>query len=372
MSERTAKAWATIFASAAAAIVAVVVALGQVGVFDDDPPPAAAPIFPGVTFDKDNNVSPAEKVESGARPLASSPAVPELANVGPDIHEDARDETPPGISRDEADDALVNPPGLRKPQPFRGGAQTVRCDSHPVRNWSYRASGVRVSQFVLHFTVSPPGSINGIRAMFDNPSSGASSHIGLELDGECQQWVDWAHKAWTAGAFNSASDQVEIVTNNLTRNEWLAAPILRDAILARIIVERLKARGLPPTLVDPEGCTPRAGVTDHNRLECGNNHWDVGPGFPWDKLMAQVRQLYKHGAVCDRKCAAKRKQKNVVDGRIRKHAELHERYTAAGCRRNMHERRLREYTRPECKALKRKGHSQHLGVTRAKRKLRSL
>ena len=101
---------------------------------------------------------------------------------------DLRDPTPVGITPQEADDALVTPKGLEAPQP-PAGAQSYRCDRNLVRNYSDRSQGVRVSQFVLHFTVSDPGSIDAIRALFNNSASQVSSHLGLELDGECQQWV---------------------------------------------------------------------------------------------------------------------------------------------------------------------------------------
>jgi hypothetical protein len=211
-----------------------------------------------------------------------------------ELHEDARDETPVGVDRSEADEALVTPDGVGKPKPA-GGAQNYRCERNYVVNFSNRAAGTKVSMFPLHFTVSRPGSLASIRSLFNTPSFGASSTFGLELDGECEQWVPFDKKPWTQGAFNSVSESVEIVCCNageLSRSEWLAAPIIKRGILANIVADRLRARGLPPRLVDPVGCTPKAGVTDHDRLECGNSHWDVGKNFPWDVFMRQVRRYH--------------------------------------------------------------------------------
>lgn len=224
---------------------------------------------------------------------------------------DLRDPTPAGVTLDQADDALVTPKGLQAPQP-PAGAQNYRCDPNPVRNYSDRSSGVKVSQFVLHYTVSNPGSIDAIRALFNNPAAQVSSHLGLELDGECQLWVPFSKKSWTEGAFNSVSESVEIIccaNGPLTRSQWLAAPIIKNGILAQIIRDRARARGIPLKLVDPSGCTPKAGITDHDRLECGNNHVDVGKNFPWDVLLKQL-------------AASERKADNLVSIR-RSHRIIH-------------------------------------------------
>jgi hypothetical protein len=219
---------------------------------------------------------------------------PQESEETPELHEDAYDETPPGVSRDEADEALVTPPGVG-PGKAPAGAQNYRCERHYVENAWNRAAGSTVSMFVLHFTVSSPGSLQSIWRLFNTPSFAASSHLGLELDGECELWVPYTMKAGTQGAFNSASESVEIICcpkTDLSRKEWLDTPIIRRGILANIVADRLRIRGLPARLVDPEGCTPKAGVTDHDRLECGNSHWDVGKNFPWDVFIPQVRRFY--------------------------------------------------------------------------------
>ena len=213
---------------------------------------------------------------------------------GIEAHEDARDETPPGVPLEKAREgqAQTRAPGLRAPQPL-GGAQNYSCRYRPVVNWSYRSpAGVRVQLLVLHITVSPFGSINGIFNAFNTPSFGASSHLGLEpKTKECQQWVSFDKNAWTEGNFNSRSDSIELVVPRLlTRAEWLALPIIRDGTLAAIIRDRTRARGLPIRLVDPQGClVQEAGITDHDRLECGNDHVDVGREFPWDVVLRQAR-----------------------------------------------------------------------------------
>jgi N-acetyl-anhydromuramyl-L-alanine amidase AmpD len=187
----------------------------------------------------------------------------------PDVHEDAVDETPPGVSPDaiatgrkfEAHQAATQ---LSTPaQPV--GAQNYSCRAHPVANQS-GLNGKRVG-VALHFTVG--GTIESVWQLFNRPSFGASSNYGISLTGRCEQWVPDSRKAWAQLTANSAYISIEITTNDLSR--------------------ALRAIGAPAKLVDPTGCNWLAGVTDHNRLECGNSHWDVGEHFPWDVFMRQVR-----------------------------------------------------------------------------------
>jgi hypothetical protein len=227
-----------------------------------------------------------QQMEASDKP---TPAEARSDDAAPE--QDLVDETPPGISRDESLDAQVTPPNVGEPLPAVG-AQRYSCPANLVRNRSARAPGTRVSMFVLHIAVVRPGALAAVRRLFDSPAFGASSTLGIELDGECEQWVPYSQKPWTQGAFNSVSESVEIMTNLISRSEWLRAPIIRDGTLAAIVADRLRARGLPPRLVDPVGCTPVAGFTDHDRLECGNSHVDVGTGFPFDVFERQVRAAY--------------------------------------------------------------------------------
>ena len=159
------------------------------------------------------------------------------------------------------------PEDLGPPLPV-GGAQLLSCTSNPVRNFSTRAAGSVVSMPTLHYTVSTPGTLDAIRGLFDDPNFAASSHTLLEPSGRCVQIVPFSKKAWTQGAFNSVADSVEIICcrTDPSRAWWLAQPIIAKSLLASWIVDRLRARGLPPKLVDPIGCEPLAGWTGSRPL----------------------------------------------------------------------------------------------------------
>jgi hypothetical protein len=236
------------------------------------------PSLPPVVVDANQQVSRAEQAAEDHR-----------GDLG--VHEDARDETPPGVTADERDHLLDEQRDVAKgldPQPV-GGAQSVTCRRHPVVNQS-ALSAPRVG-VALHITVSPEGTRNAIWGLFNTPAFAASSNYVFELRGSdpCWQLVPENRKAWTQGTFNSAYVSIEIVSNLKTRAEWLASPNFANGQLAALVRDISKRVGNPLKLVDPEGCTPLAGITDHLRLECGNDHVDVGTGFPWDVFIKQVR-----------------------------------------------------------------------------------
>lgn len=246
--------------------------------------------------------------------------------VGVDLHEDSKDETPPGVSKEElkqgeaqtqaAADAMLVAPS----QP--AGAQNYDCRKHYVVNQS--ALTHKVIGVAMHFTVSDPGSLDAIRRLFNTPAFGASSTFGFELyNGRCEQWVPLNRKAWAQLSANSYYWSIEIASKDRSRASWLAAPAIKNGSLAGLVSDLLKQAGAPPRLVDPQGCTFLPGVVDHSRLECGNTHWDVGKNFPWDVFMHQVR-LHYYGSDCSTRC------KRTKDLRLR-HKRTHKAIRDRNC-----------------------------------------
>lgn len=284
------KAWISIVAVITITVgaFAITVNLGDDG---DTTVTITIPGLQPVQADRDNQTGPGGVGSSAARP-GSDGVTAATGEVGTVIHEDARDETPVGVPAAAAS-ALVHQSdaqGKGAPRPV-GGAQNYRCSRKLVQNYSNRAAGSRTLGFVLHYTVSRPGSLWAIYSLFNSPSFGASSHLLLEPTGKCVQIVPFNKKAWTQGAFNSTSESVEIMAMGTeSRSWWLNQPIIKKGILASIVRDRLRANGLPLRRVNPRGCGwQRSGWTDHNALECGNNHHDVSPNFPYDVFAKQVR-----------------------------------------------------------------------------------
>lgn len=244
--------------------------------------PTVVQADPGNELEPDESAEAVVGTESEVLPAASTP----------DVHEDARDETPlqPGVENGPPE-AKVEAPGVAEPVDLLG-AQVHSCKRRYVRNQSARNGPV--SMIVLHITVG--GTLDSIYQLFNTPSFGASSTYGMSLEGKCENWVPVDRKPWTQLAFNSASESIEITTFLLTREQWKSHGLIKNGVLASLVADRLKARGLPPKFVNPVGCFPQAGFTDHLRLECGNLHVDVGDGFPWKLFARQVRRFYYGGA----------------------------------------------------------------------------
>lgn len=246
-----------------------------------------------VLADKDQQLSLAQQHEDSTTAPSQLPAPAAL-----DVHEDMRDETPPGVSpatiRSGVEKTISAEKHVLVAPQQPAGAQSYDCRKHFVVNQS--ALTHRIIGVAMHFTVSAPGSLDAIRALFDRPAFGASSTFGFELfNHRCEQWVPLDRKAWAQLTANSFYWSIEIITNDRSRAAWLDTPAFKDGSLAALVADLLKRAGAPPRLVDPVGCTFLAGVTDHSRLECGNTHWDTGPGFPWDVFMHQVR-MHFYGA----------------------------------------------------------------------------
>jgi N-acetyl-anhydromuramyl-L-alanine amidase AmpD len=246
-----------------------------------------------VLADKDQQLSSSQQHED------STTAPSQLPNAAAlDVHEDMRDETPPGVAPATIRRGIENTVSAEKhvlvaPQ-NPAGAQSYDCRKHYVVNQS--ALTHRVIGVAMHFTVSGPGSLDAIRTLFNRPSFGASSTFGFELfNHRCEQWVPLDRKAWAQLTANSFYWSIEIISNDRSRASWLSTPAFKDGSLAALVADLLKRAGAPPRLVDPVGCLFLAGVTDHSRLECGNTHWDVGKNFPWDVFMHQVR-VHFYGA----------------------------------------------------------------------------
>lgn len=237
-----------------------------------------------VEVDRDGNLSPEEQ------------AAQSQLSSGPEIHEDARDETPPGVAVQEVQEGLNQDtaPGKTGPKQV-GGAQGYSCRRDFSANHSSR-NGQKVLLYVLHYTVSPNrggwGDVYSIRDLFKILGFGASSTYIMDFEGNCLQIVRESDKAWTQGNFNGRSISIEIIaTGRETRTQWEQAPLMRNGYLSAFSYDVMRRNGLPIRFVDPVGCeVQRAGYTDHNHLECGNNHTDVAPSFPFSKFKSQLRQ----------------------------------------------------------------------------------
>lgn len=214
--------------------------------------------------------------------------------VGAGSHEDLVDEFPGGVPQAQLEKGVQQDtaPGKTAPLPV-GGSQNYTCRYKPVGNQSSR-NGQQALLAVLHYTVSQnrPGlsDVNAIWGLFNTRSFAASSTFIIDFEGNCLRLMNEKAKPWTQGNFNGRSISVEIVaTGGETRQQWLDAPLIKNGILSSLWRDVMRRNGIPLRRVDPSGCTvQQAGWTDHDALECGNDHHDVRPAFPYDVFQKQL------------------------------------------------------------------------------------
>jgi N-acetylmuramoyl-L-alanine amidase len=160
----------------------------------------------------------------------------------------------------------------------------------PSPNYSSRG-GRTVTTIVLH-TAEGATTYQSLGAFFQNPASGVSSHVGIDdTPNTVGEYVPRSGNAWTAAAANQWSVQAELCAFAAwTPDQWAAHPTML-ANTAAWIAEEAAALGIPIVkLTAAQAQDPNTrGVCQHNDLQAmGGGHWDCGPGFPIDQVLAMA------------------------------------------------------------------------------------
>jgi hypothetical protein len=152
-------------------------------------------------------------------------------------------------------------------------------------------NGARVIWIVIH-TAEGARDVDDLQAFFER-STNSSSHAGADDEKLEEGWVPYELAAWTLRSGNRFSDNLELCGfADWTRAEWLQhMGMLTHA--GRWIRSRCLARGIPIVKIGPSDVDfDRPGVIGHHDYTLGTGdgtHWDPGPGFPWDVVMAIAR-----------------------------------------------------------------------------------
>jgi hypothetical protein len=163
----------------------------------------------------------------------------------------------------------------------------------PSPNCSGR-SGAQVRLVVVH-TSEGAQTYQSLGNFFANPSSGVSSHTGIDdTPGVCGEYVARGSKAWTAASANPYAVQTELCTPSGASQGWSTAtwhghPNML-ATCAAWIAEEAAAFGIPIVKLSPvEAQGSGRGVCGHVDLgSWGGGHTDPGPGFPWSDVIAMA------------------------------------------------------------------------------------
>jgi hypothetical protein len=165
--------------------------------------------------------------------------------------------------------------------------------SIPSPNYSSRG-GNAVRLIVLH-TAEGATTYQSLGNYFANPSSGVSSHAGIDdTPNTVGEYVPRSGASWTAAAANGYSIQAELCAfAEWDAATWNAHPTMLSNTAAWV-AEEAAAFGIPLvglTAAQAQGGV--AGVCQHNDLGAsGGGHWDCGPAFP----IAQVIAMAKGGS----------------------------------------------------------------------------
>jgi hypothetical protein len=108
--------------------------------------------------------------------------------------------------------------------------------------------------------------------------------------------VPYERAAWTLRGGNRYSDNLELVARaSWPRLVWLAQPRLLE-FCAKWLADRHAARPWIPlrrlTLAEVRARVPGViGHVDYTNATGDGTHWDPGPGFPWDVVLARANAI---------------------------------------------------------------------------------
>jgi len=163
-------------------------------------------------------------------------------------------------------------------------------DVIPSPNYSSRG-GSDVRLVVLH-TAQGARTYQDLGAFFADPSSGVSSHVGIDdTPGVVGEYVHPEHKAWTAASANPVAVQAELCAfAEWSAAEWDAHPQMLSNTAAWV-GEECRRFGLPIVAIDAAGVAAGLwGVCQHADLGAwGGGHWDCGPAFPMSRVIEAAR-----------------------------------------------------------------------------------
>ena len=159
----------------------------------------------------------------------------------------------------------------------------------PSPNYSSRG-GTAVRLVVLH-TAEGSRTYQSLGSYFQNPASGVSSHVGIDdTPGTVGEYVQPGNKAWTQGNANPYSVAAELCAFAAwSLPEWQGhGTMLQNT--AQWVAEECARFGIPlRKLTASQAQGGQAGVCQHADLGAsGGGHWDCGPGFPMDDVLAMA------------------------------------------------------------------------------------
>lgn len=157
----------------------------------------------------------------------------------------------------------------------------LRRDWIPSPNHSGRSGG-GVRLIIIH-TAEGALTYQSLGSYFSNPNADVSSHTGIDdTPGVIGEYVAAGHSAWTAGNVNGYAVQTELCAfASWDLATWDRHPVMLENCAAWIAEEA--ARFSIPLVK-----SSTHGVCGHVDVSGQGGHWDPGPAFPMDRVIAMA------------------------------------------------------------------------------------
>lgn len=175
--------------------------------------------------------------------------------------------------------------------------------THIVRNQSERFSPVLA--IAVHSTESNdiPHSrddIVSVRNWFDNPASDASSHLGVDGDGNSEVWVRSNKKAWTILNANPWTLNIEFVARaTQAGSSWEEEQIKEGARWAAYWGLKYEINAQRGNVKNVHGqcvCGKKGVITHKDVTDAGfGTHTDPGANFPMSDFIDAMRYYKQKG-----------------------------------------------------------------------------
>lgn len=156
---------------------------------------------------------------------------------------------------------------------------------------NYSSRGGSVPRLIVLHTAEGALTYQALGSYFANPSSGVSSHVGIDdTANTVGEYVSPNGKAWTAANANPVAVQAELCAfAGWYKADWEQHPMMLSNT-AQWIAEEAARFNIPLVKLSPsEAQTNGRGVCQHSDLgPWGGGHWDCGPNFPIDTVLSMA------------------------------------------------------------------------------------
>lgn len=147
--------------------------------------------------------------------------------------------------------------------------------------------------------------IRSIRNWFNNPASQASSHNGIDGEGHTEVWVRSPRKAWTIGAANSWTLNIEFIGRAAQpSSNWEEIQVKTGAKWAAYWGLKYDIPAARGDVGNHNGlcvCTKKGVIRHKDVTDAGfGTHVDPGPSFPMEDFIAYMDYYKQNGWFVER------------------------------------------------------------------------